>query len=261
MLDEPGGSVFWPAQQLYDAANETILDLFANTKIAVVEADFLVNSNTDLYAIPPTIMIPQFVVFQSATFTITTNTIGGVGGGFGMGAFGSEPFGGGGGTITTSTTSSWLFNEKYWISDQGKLEQYSRTWRQFAPERPKFFVMFGLTQIRVWPIPDQSYIFQIWGVPWPSEISAVAEDIAVDQQLKLVIAYRTAGSLLEATRPDMADVFYKESDENLNLYKIRLRNRQGHNIHRLRPGTHGPSMSSRIVGADTGVISIGRRLP
>jgi hypothetical protein len=227
LLDEASGSVFWPNDQVYDACNDVILDLWANTRIQVAEVDLVVTSNVDLYPMPA-LMIPQFVVLNT-------------------------------------TIGSVVINEKYWITDQAKLEQWSRVWRRNSLQQPKFFVPFGLTQLRVWPKPDITYTFQVWGVPWPTEMNgdnrdAPQEDLLIDRQLKLAIAFRAAANLLESTRPDMTDVFNRESDDCIARYKIRLRNRQKHNIHRLRPNTGSGGMN-KTIAAYKGVINIGRRLP
>lgn len=215
MIDETGQAVFWSTNQIYDGGNAAVIDLWANVKPVSTNVDFTVTAGQDIYPIPASVMIPQFFVLNT-------------------------------------TTGNSTINQTYWISDQAKLEQWNRSWRTTSPELPRWFVPFGATQIRVWPVPDKTYVFQLWGVAWPTEFSDTQLDIMVDRQFKLAIAYRVAAELFEATRPDLSDEFLKESGDALNRYKIRVRNIQGHNIRRIRPG-------GRYGAADKGVVTIGRR--
>ena len=235
IIDDPtAGDIFFPSQQLYDAANETIMDFWAtagrqDTPIAIATAttSLVVTTATDVYAFDNVaLMIPTYV---------TLNTM------IGSGAGGE------------------LINQRYFISDRTKLEQYARNWRSNQQEQPKWFVLWDAAHLRVFPTPDKTYSFTLWGVPWGTEIATGTEDIAVDQILRLAMAYKTAATILEATRPEVSDLYTVNATELLNRYRIRLRNQQGNNLRRMKPGV-GPGMKSDVRAAMKGVIKIGNRL-
>jgi hypothetical protein len=186
-----------------------------------------VNSSTDIYTFDTvSLMIPTYV---------TLNTF-----------------------IGTGTVGE-LINQRYFISDRTKLEQYARDWRNNQQEQPKWFILWDAFHLRVFPQPDKDYTFTLWGIPWATEIGTGTEDISVDQILRLALAYQTAATLLEATRPEVSDLYTANSMEMLNRYRIRLRNQQTNNIRRMKPGS-GTRYTDDIIGAYKGVIKIGQRL-
>lgn len=145
-------------------------------------------------------------------------------------------------------------NLEYWPTTQAKLEQFSRSWRGEALALPKWFVLWDALRMRLFPRPDQAYDFTMWGVPWPEEINASNLDIAsMDAQLKLATGLKAAGNLLEFSAPNVADTMIAESEQILSAYTKRLRNQQGHNIRRVRPGT-------LFTASQNGVIRLGKRL-
>lgn len=223
ILDQTAGDIFWPATQIYDAANEALVDLWAWANIQTASEPLSVGVGDDIVAYnTSTIMIPKFIV------------------------------------LSTHIANADV-NQKYFITDQTKLEQWSRVWRLDAIGQPKWFVLWDLFHLRVYPSPDKTYTFTLWGVPWPTEVTAANEDVLVDRQLKLAIAYRTAANLVEQTRPDLADAYAKESDETLYRFKLRMRNIQKNNIRRWKPVVTGWG-TDRTSSAYSGVIRLGRRL-
>lgn len=231
IIDDPtAGDIFFPSQLIYDAANEAIIDFWANAgrqdvpiSLATATAPLAVTSSTDIYSYDVTsIMIPTY---------ITLNT-----------SLGSE-----------------TINQKYFITDRTKLEQYARDWRNNQQAQPEFFVLWDSFHIRVFPQPDKSYSFTLWGVPWGTEIATGTEDITVDQILRLAMAYQTAATILETTRPEVSDLYSANAAELLNRYRIRLRNQQTNNIRRMKPGV-GSRYTDNVIGAYKGVIKVGKRL-
>ena len=85
------------------------------------------------------------------------------------------------------------------------------------------------------------------------------EDIAVDQILRLALAYQTAATILEATRPEVADLYIQNAAEMLERYRIRLRNQQTNNIRRMKPLVT-PGYKTDVGSAQKGVIKVGNRL-
>ena len=236
IIDDPtAGDIFFPSQQIYDAANEAVTDFWATAgrqdvpiQLATATATpLVVGTGTDIYPLDNvSLMIPTFV---------TLNTM------LGSGAGGE------------------LINQKYFISDRTKLEQYARDWRNNQQAQPKWFILWDAWNLRVFPTPDQTYTFTLWGVPWPNEISTGTEDITVDQILRLAMAYKTAATLLETTRPEVSDLYTKNSEEMINRYRIRLRNQQTNNMRRMKPGGNG-KFTDDVIAANRGSIKIGNRL-
>lgn len=235
IIDDPtAGDIFFPSQQLYDSCNEAVVDFWATAgvqdvpiSLATATAPLVVTSSTDIYTFDTTsIMIPIY---------ITLNTM------LGSGAGGE------------------LINQKYFITDRSKLEQYARDWRNNQQEQPKWFVLWDAFHLRAFPQPDQTYTFTIWGLPWATEIGTGTEDINVDQVLRLALAYQSAATILEATRPEVSDLYLRNAAECLNRYRIRLRNQQTNNIRRMKPGGNG-RMTDNTMAAYKGVIKIGNRL-
>jgi hypothetical protein len=235
IIDDPtAGDIFFPSQQLYDACNDSIMDFWATVgrqdvpvAIATATSPLLVGTATDIYAFDNvSIMIPTY---------ITLNTF------IGTGNAGED------------------LNQTYFISDRTKLEQYARNWRNNQQEQPKWFILWDAFHIRVFPLPDKTYSFTLHGLPWATEIGTGTEDIAVDQILRLALAYQSAATVLEATRPEVSDLYNQNAMEMLNRYRIRLRNQQTNNIRRMKPIVT-PGYKSDVAAASKGVIKIGNRL-
>lgn len=227
------GDIFWPSQQLYDATNEVMIDYWAalgnqSMSIQLTSAAFTVTTGSDIFPFAyTTIMQPSYIVLNTSSGT--------------------------GASLQT-------INQKYWISDVTKFEQFNNNWRAYPPGQPKWFAVFDAFNIRVFPQASQTWTFEMYGVPWPVELATNTEDITCDAILKLAIAYKAAANILEATRPDTADSYTKESDELLLRYRIRLRDQSSNNIRRLKPGV-GTTATDTVIAANKGVIRIGKKLP
>lgn len=233
------GDIFFPAQQIYDAGNEVIDDVWSMmarqaTPVQLTTASFTCTqvpvagtAGPDIFAFDNTIiMVPSYLVLN---------------------------------TTTASGAARQTTDQKYWITDRTKLEQYNNNWKQFVPAQPKWFVLWDAFHIRCFPSADQNYVFTLFGVPWATELTASAEDITCDAILKLAIAYRAAANILETTRPDTADVYRAEAEELLNRYRIRLRNESTNNLRRMKPGV-GSRGTDKTIAATKGVIKIGRSM-
>lgn len=226
------GDIFWPAQQLYDATNEVMVDYWSMAArqpvpVQLTNTTFTVSSGTDIFGFNATsIMVPSYVVLNTATL---------------------------------SGAAAQVINQKYWISDRTKLEQWTNNWRLDIPAQPRWFILWDAFHLRTYPSPDNTYAFTLYGVPWPTELATGTEDITCDSIFKLAIAYKAAANVLEATRPDTADSYVKESDELLQRYRIRLRNEQTNNIHRMKPAVGGRG-TDKTIAATKGIIKLGRRL-
>jgi hypothetical protein len=226
LIDETSSAVFWPNAHIYDAANEAVMDVYAEVQPVEGTSTMTFTTSGDLFALPETdLMVPKYLVLApgvtvTQTWDLVTQTW----------------------VVTTQSWDSMTaaggtgIAQRYWISSQAELEQYSREWRTATRARPSWFILWGLNKLRVWPSPDQNYVFYLYGVPWPTEIGTGTEDLTTtDRMLKLAIAYRAAAELFAATRPDLSEAWRKEADECILRYKKRYRNYQPHNIRRLRP--------------------------
>lgn len=70
-INDPDGIIF-PDNYLYDCINDTLLDLFSDTKPETTSATLTLNTDDDIVSIPPAIMIPQQVVYNNKPYYITT---------------------------------------------------------------------------------------------------------------------------------------------------------------------------------------------
>ncbi len=107
-----------------------------------------------------------------------------------------------------------------------------------------FFVLWDATHWRCFPRPDGSgsgpggvYPYTVFGLGFPAEVTAFTSSISGPTNYVLSVYNYAAALLLEATRPDLADVYLAQSQEQILLFKKRLRNNQSHNIRTLRPAT------------------------
>lgn len=145
-------------------------------------------------------------------------------------------------------------NIKMFLTNQDELENWSRRWKMETPGQPYWFVLWDESHFRVFPTPDATYTFDLWGVPWPPEFSNEATDIAVDPMLRHAIVFRACANLMEFTQPQLADVFMQDSMKHEGLYSSHLRKQLGVNISRLRPTT-----GAGWVQAQFGDIRVGRK--
>lgn len=72
LVDETGGSVFWTPYHIYDAANEALLQTYANLRHRHVSASLVISANTEFVALPATIMIPQYILGTEGKYFLTT---------------------------------------------------------------------------------------------------------------------------------------------------------------------------------------------
>lgn len=147
----------------------------------------------------------------------------------------------------------FLYNNlKQFNSNQTQLEDWSRRWKNEPPARPKWFVLWDASHFRVFPSPDASYTFTLWGVPWPTEINAGNTDLTLDAQARKAIVFRAVAHLLELTQPQLADTYMQQSVYNERRQGEQQRTQLGVNTWRLAPG----------VGweiAQSGNIRLGRK--
>lgn len=209
VLDESGGAVFWVEEQLYDAVNEVILEVYAGLRCEYGTATITTTASTASYVLPSSIWLPQYI---------------------------------------TGT------GKKYFPTTLVKLEQYNREWKATSVGYPKHWVLNDVDSVMAYPVPDATYLFVVHGVPWPTvgEIKDGTEDITVASLLRRAVIRRVAAELLEYTQPSLADQYLAEAEECEHDYRVQLRNRQGHNIRRLKPG-------NIVTKANSGVVEVGRR--
>lgn len=144
--------------------------------------------------------------------------------------------------------------QTYFPTSQAQLERYDRNWRNASQSQPRFFVLFGESSVRVFPRPDKSYTFNVWGPAWPTEITSTSTDITtLPDILRQALAYRACSRLFQYSRPDLGEAYMKEAEEAEMLWRKTFRRFQSHNIKRLRPGTG-------FTAAQSGSIRIGRRM-
>lgn len=166
-----------------------------------------------------------------------------------------------GGTITPwpNTVLMWphyleYLGDQYWIVTHAELERYDRNWRNATPAFPAFFVLWDERNLRPYPDPDQTYVFNIWGPGWGTEITSATTDFtATNALLKLSVAFKAAAILFNYSRPDLAQQYLKQSDEFEQDFRRQWRRQQGDLIKRLRP-------YNAYTHAQAGNVRIGKRI-
>ncbi len=127
---------------------------------------------------------------------------------------------------------------KIFPTTQAQLQDWANNWKSSNPGRPNWYLLWDAHKIRLYPKSDSVYIFQLFGVPWPTEVTDGNQDITgIDPLVRRAIVSRAASKLLELTQPDMADAKALEATEWEKRYARQQRNSFGDNIARLRPTT------------------------
>lgn len=126
---------------------------------------------------------------------------------------------------------------EYYPTSQVQLEQADRWWRLKAPSYPMFFVLWDMEHLRTFPRADDAYLFTVEGIGWPTEIDASHLDLTLSRYAKEALVYHAAAKLLEDTQPTAAQRLTEEAVALERKHRAQLRNRGGHNLGRLRPGT------------------------
>jgi len=203
ILNDQG--VFWPTQQIYDALNEAQLAVYVETKWAITTATMNLGSGVDIVAIPSGILIPRWIEGTNNNF---------------------QP----------------AVIKRFFPTTQRNLETHLRTWRGANLGQPVFFCLWDATHWRVFPRPDGkgtgtagTYPFTVFGIGFPAEIASTGAVLTGPSNYQLAVQNYTVSLLLESTRPDLADFYMAQSQEQILLFKKRLRNQQSHNIRTLRP--------------------------
>lgn len=199
--------VFWPTQFIYDTLNEAQLAVYAEVKFAITTATMLLGSGVDIIEIPPQVLIPRWIEGTNNLFAPPVV-------------------------------------KRFFPTSMRNLETFLRTWRGDNVGQPCYFVQWDATHWRVFPRPDGSgsgpdnrYPFTVFGVGFPTEINSTNTAVIGDATYRYAVYNYCCALLLEATRPDLADLYLSQASDNILTLKKRLRNQQSHNIRTLKPGT------------------------
>jgi hypothetical protein len=209
ILNDTG--VFWPTQQVLDAVNEAQFWVHCKTKWQRTSASLSLVQGVDIVPIPSSILIPGWLE----------------------------------GSVNLPQGGTYLM--RMFPTSQRELEHFLRTWRGAQEQQPTNFAIWDATHFRVFPKPDQSYTYTVWGVGWPIEITSSSQTLSGPTQLYLAVKHYSVGLLLEATRPDLADQFYGIAEQDTQNFLRQLRNQQSHNIRRLRPGKRFDLQQAGII--------------
>lgn len=203
ILNDTG--IFWPAQQILDATNEAQFHIYAETKWAITSAPLALQSNTDLVQIPPAILIPKWIEGTNSNF---------------------QP----------------PVVKRFFPTTMRNLEHFLRSWRGANLGQPVYFIQWDATHWRVFPRPDGhgpgpggAYPFTIFGVGFPPELTSLTQPVLGPLVYQLAVQNYATSLLLEATRPDLADLYLSQADQQVLNFKKQLRNQQSHNLRVLRP--------------------------
>lgn len=197
VLNDAG--VFWDTTQVLDAINQAQLELFARIKWLRTSATLSLVIGQEFVGIPSTILIPSWIEGPAVSK---------------------------GGEVNP---------KRVFPSTQYELESFNRLWRGAELDEPRNFVLWDATTLRVFPRPDQSYSYTIWGIGMPTAMGVGDTLTGPTAYVTAVIDY-SVGLLLSATRPELAQVYINNAEENVQSLIVNKRNNQSHNIRRLRPG-------------------------
>jgi hypothetical protein len=67
IIDEPGGPKFWPNQQIYDAINESSIEVLGSGQFELTTATITATASALYVNLPTSIMIPKFIVSTGTT--------------------------------------------------------------------------------------------------------------------------------------------------------------------------------------------------
>lgn len=186
------GQPFWVDQQVYDAINLALEEIWTEVKWTYTTATLTFTAGQDLTALPSTsVMIPQYI-------------------------------------ITTD-------NVKMFPTTHPMLQDWAANWKNEPQAQPRWIVLWDEKHLRAWPTPDQTYTFTLYGVPWPTEITAISADPPMDPLIHHAVVHRAVAFLLEHTQPQLADANMQEALDNEKRYQRQVRNQQGDNTLRIRP--------------------------
>lgn len=73
IIDEPSGPKFWPLAQLYDAINESSVEVLGSAQQEITTATVTASASATYLALPTTIMIPKFLLSTSGREIPMTN--------------------------------------------------------------------------------------------------------------------------------------------------------------------------------------------
>lgn len=199
--------VFWPQQTVWDSINEAQLAVYAEVKWAITTQTMSLTVGQDIVPIPSNILVPKWIEGTNNLF---------------------QP----------------PVVKRFLTSTQRGLETFLRTWRGNNVGQPVVFVLWDATHWRVFPRPDGSgsgpggsYPFTVFGVGFPLEINSTNTNIVGDSTYKYAVYDYACALLLEATRPDLADMYLAQAQDHMLSIKKRLRNQQSYNIRTLHPAT------------------------
>ena len=196
--------VFWPVPAgtnvLFDAINEAQMWALAKTKWSRTSFPLVMTTSEDLLAIPSGVLIPGWI---EGTRT----------------------------NIDGSISAIRMFP-----TTQRELEHFLRTWRGAGLDQPTYFSIWDAFNFRIFPRPDQAYTYTLWGVAYPTEIKDLVSDISGPPLQVLAVQNYALAILLQATRPDLAQIYEAQAEEQIQRLRAEFRNQQSHNIRRLTPG-------------------------
>jgi hypothetical protein len=193
-------NVFWTQQQVLDAVNEAQMWVYVETKWQRVPGTLTVTEGQDIVSIPSTLLVPQWIEGTNTNIDGSVNTV------------------------------------RFFPSTQRELETFLRTWRGAKWDQPGNFILWDATHFRLFPKPDKTYTYTVWGIGWPTAIQDNVTPILGDPRYVLAVQNYAAALLFEATRPDLADMYMAQADDQILQYRKHIRNMQSHNIRRLRFG-------------------------
>ncbi len=111
------------------------------------------------------------------------------------------------------------------------LEAYRADWSVLhglgEPAPPRWIAAEDFENAILFPVPDQTYVYDVYGVAWPGEISVGSPDITLDRELKEAVISLAIAFLVDDYYTELCELKYLEYMQHVNAYKRTLRNRRG----------------------------------
>ncbi len=197
-VDEVAGPTFYVIEQIYDALNASMLEIWSNLKEwQRTSATIAISSGDNIISLPVTsVMIPQFVIYNGVKIFPTTHA------------------------MLQDWSDTWM-NESparpTWMVlwDAEHLRLFPRSDASYN------FILYGVP----WPTEINA-----------SSIDASTDPLIADPLVRRAVVLRATAKLLEENQPQLSDLKLTEAMEWEARYAKQQRNSQGANTLRLRPG-------------------------
>ena len=207
------GTNFWPADEVYNAINAALVAAYIDVNEDTALGTAIITASNEFVGLPHTVvMVPKRVVGAQGEIFPTTIT----------------------------DIEAYKSYYSYALSDITN------------PTAPRWIAPYGFEQVRTFPLSDDDYEYDVYGVAWPPEVSGSSLDITVPHELREAVKCLTVAFLVDDYYHDLCELKYMEYTQHISAHLRALRNKRGRVPMALKPS--GPFDRAR-----SGSINLGRR--